>query len=579
MARNSLILNIIPIKNLPVKSPDFFSYFSNYSVKEGSLVEIELKKKTCFGYVVKTFSPEKQRAYLKEQQLILKPITKIINQNPVIFHYQKILASWLKNYYAISLPHAYSLIFPYPKILSKLHKKTEPKIKNQKNQTIWLKSSMELEKLKNKKILFLVPDELLLPDFYQKLQKINSEINYFSSKLTPKQKKLFFADIIANTKKWYLVSKSGIFFPWFNLDGIVILKEGLFLYKEYYKPPYFDYRTVIKKFAQILNLPIYVLDSLPSFHFFLETKRKLPKTPIDFETISSYSEIEENLANSQKNFFFIPQKLIAHRVICELCFQNLQCTKCQNYLWLTKKQLFCPICLQDYPLPDTCPTCKKNTNFAINQLGARGVFQYFQNTLPNPIFLETKDDYQKIDFSKLKAFSIFASFLILEREIPKIDAFFFFNFDQFFYTRDLFLREKFFRILFYFSLRAKKVFLISEKNLQMLHLFKKGDILHYLLQERKIENLPPYKRLVKLTYSLSDLKELQKRTMLVKDFIKKSSDKIEIIGPIFAYPEKQRKKYFLELLLKLPRKNFNLHKLLIDLPYLEKIDAEADSLD
>lgn len=560
-----------------MKAPDFFTYFSNQPIKIDSLVEVELRSGKCFGYVKEVFPPESKRAYLKEEKLTLKPIARLINEKPVIFEYQKILASWLKNYYAISLPHAYSLIFPYSKILSQFTKVHDIQIQKEHKKIICLQSFSDLNKLKDKKILFLLPDELLIKDFEPRLKKFNRNTYAFFSRMNQKKKFNFFEKILSAEKNWYLVYKSGIFFPWYNLEGIVILLEGSFFYKEYYKPPYFDYRTILHKLAEILSLPIYLYDKLPSFSIFLEQK-KLPRIPINFEVLSSLSEVEKMAVNFQKTVFFVPQKLTSHKVICEFCFQNIKCPKCENYLWLKERKLFCPICVKSYPIKKTCPYCHQKTNFIIDQLGAKGVFRYLKEVLSNPIFLEKEKDYAGLNFQKLKDFTIFGSFLLLQKDMPAVDAFFFCNFDQFFYTRDLFLREKFFRILYYFSQKAKHIFLVSSKRPKSLLLIKNGNMLKKIFQERKLENLPPYKRLVKLIFSLSDLKELQKRTMSVKNLILEKSN-IEIIGPIFAYPEKQRKKYFLELLLKVPEKKFNLYKLLIDLPYLERIDAEANSLD
>lgn len=561
---------------MPLKAPDFFTYFSNQPIKPDSLVEVELRGGQCFGYVKEIFPPESKRAYFKEEKLTLKPITRLINEKPVIFEYQKILASWLKNYYAISLPYAYSLIFPYPKILARLPKEKEVKMQKGRKRISWLKSFADLNKLKGQKILFLLPDELLIKDFEPKLKKINQQTFSFFSRMSQKKKISFLEAVLSEEKNWYLVSKTGIFFPWFNLEGLVILLEGFFLYKEYYKPPYFDYRTIAHKLAEILALPIYLFDPLPSFAFFCQRK-KVPKIPINFEVLSSLTEVEKIAPNFQKLVFFVPQKLTSHQVICEFCSQNIKCPKCNHSLWLKEQKLFCPICVQTYPFEETCPYCKRKTNFVINQLGAKGIFRYLQENLPNPIFLEREKDYADLNFQKLKDFTIFGSFLLLQRDLPAIDAFFFFNFDQFFYTRDLFLREKFLRILYYFAPKTNQVFLISEKRPKSLLLIKNGTMLEKILQERKLENLPPYQRLVKLTFSLSNLKELQRRAMLVRNLILEKT-KLEIIGPIFAYPEKQRKRYFLELLLKIPKQKFNLHQLLIDLPYLEKIDAEADSL-
>jgi primosomal protein N' len=578
MDRKSLILNIIPLKPLPFKAPDCFTYFTNFSIPEGSLVEIELRKKICLGYVDKILPLERSRAFLKETKIELKQVKKLINSKPVIFEYQKTLASWLKNYYAISLPHAYSLFFPYPKILSKFKKEREPKIEKKNKKIVWLKSLEELKQIKNKKILFLLPDEILIFDWLQKLKEINENILYFHSKLSQKEKVKFFEKILNQEKNWFLVSKRGIFFPYFELQSFVIINEGSFFYKEYFKPPYFDYRTIIYKLGDILSLPIYVLDEFPSFRFFIKSKEGLPKININFEVLRSLSEVENIISEFKKFVVFAPQKLISHKLICEFCWQTLKCPKDENDLWFNEKRLFCSICLKNYPLPEKCPFCSQETNFLLEKLGLQGIFSYLKDKIKVPVFIiKNEKDYASLDFDKIENFALFGSFVLLQRVLPSLDAFFFFNFNQFFYTRDIFLREKFYRLLYHFSRISQKAFLVSEKTPPSLNLIKSGKILKELLRERRLENLPPYKRLIKLIYSLSNLKELQQRTLNIRKILEKNSN-IEINGPIFAYPEKIRKKYFLEILLKTNYKDFNLYKILEDLPYLEKLDSEADSL-
>jgi primosomal protein N' len=112
-------------------------------------------------------------------------------------------------------------------------------------------------------------------------------------------------------------------------------------------------------------------------------------------------------------------------------------------------------------------------------------------------------------------------------------------------------------------------------NPQVEEKIKKGEIINDLIEERKINNLPPFKRLVILKEGSKDLKRLQEKLSLIKEKIKKENPEIEIFGPIFARPFKIKKRFFLELVLKIdPQLDFNLRKILKDIE-IEEIDVDA----
>jgi primosomal protein N' (replication factor Y) len=549
------IIDIIPLVRLPSKAPDFFSYFSKNKIKPGNIVLVELKKRKIFGYVWQVESIEKRRKFLKEEKLELKPILKIINPSPIIFPYQIKLAFWLKNYYNISLSSALSLFFPYKKMI-----------------TLNIKDFKKTESLtKKKKTLIIVPQKSYL-EFLSK--------KYPSANLILPQRKIFTSlleKIINDNNETFIGIKNSIFLPWQNLEKIIVYDEGSFFYKEFFKPPYFDYRKIFLKFAEINKIKYEIEEGLPSFDSIIKTN-KYNFTEFTLKNLERINEkeFESKIKEFEKTVIFVPEKLFGRKIICEFCFQALTCGVCGRLLALEENFLYCPYCLKKENLPEFCPFCQKKSQFIISKKGARAVYQLLLNLKRNVYFLEKENKKIIKKFNKNTNADLIGSLLLLNPLIENFSAFFFYNFDEFYLANDFFLKEKFIRILEFFKGKCQKIFLVSNIfNPQVEERIRTGGIIDDLIEERKINNLPPFKRLVILKEGGKDLKKLQEKLSLIKEKIKKENPEIEIFGPIFARPFKIKKRFFLELVLKInPQLDFNLRKTLKNIE-IEEIDADA----
>jgi primosomal protein N' (replication factor Y) len=569
------IIDIIPLIRLPSKAPDFFSYFSKKKIRTGNIVLVEFKKRKIFGYVWQVESIEKRRKFLKEEKLELKPILKIVNHYPLIFPYQIKLAFWLKNYNNISLSTALSLFFPYKKMI-----------------TLSIKDFKKIENSAKKKTLIIVPQENYL-EFLSK--------KYPSANLILPQRKNFFSllgKIINYNDETFIGTKNSIFLPWQNLEKIIVYDEGSIFYKEFFKPPYFDYRKIFLKFSEINKIKYEIEGGLPSFDSITRTyadymqtnaesnlslRKSLPAGKAGASSLRlsvleriNEKEFENKIKEFEKTVVFVPEKSFGRKIICEFCFQALSCKNCGRFLALEENLVYCPYCLKKGNLPEICPFCQKKSQFIISQKGAKAIYQFLLNLNRQAYFLEKENKKIIQKFNKEKQSDLVGSLLLLNPLIENFYAFFFYNFDEFYLANDFFLKEKFIRILEFFKEKCQKIFLVSNIfNPQVEEKIKKGEIINDLIEERKINNLPPFKRLVILKEGSKDLKRLQEKLSLIKEKIKKENPEIEIFGPIFARPFKIKKRFFLELVLKIdPKLDFNLRKILKDIE-IEEIDSDA----
>jgi primosomal protein N' (replication factor Y) len=287
-------------------------------------------------------------------------------------------------------------------------------------------------------------------------------------------------------------------------------------------------------------------------------------------------DFENKIKEFEKTVIFVPEKSFGRKIICEFCFQALSCKDCGRFLALEENFVYCPYCLKKENLPEICPFCQKKSQFIISQKGAKAIYQFLLNLKRQVYFLEKENNKIIKKFNEEKQSDLVGSLLLLNPLIENFDAFFFYNFDEFYLANDFFLKEKFIRILEFFKEKCQKMFLVSNIfNPQVEEKIRTGRIINDLIEERKINNLPPFKRLVILKEGSKDLKKLQEKLSLIKEKIKKENQEIEIFGPIFARPFKIKKRFFLELVLKIdPQLDFNLRKILKD-SEIEEIDCDA----
>ncbi len=535
----------------------------------GSLVKVKFREKDVVGYVYNFENLAQKRRLIKETKLSLKPILGIINPSPPLTPLQLQLAFWLKNYANLSLATALSMFLPY-KFFLKINlpsfsiDHSPKKIFSLKHQ-----ANLNIQDLKNKKILIIVPQESYLKFLSNQLQPDF----IISNKISNKKISSLLTAIINDEKKIFLGTKNAIFLPWQNLDELIIYEEGSYFYKEFFKPPYFDYRKIFLKFAKLHRIKYLAIDDLPSFELIKNLNLK-PKLKINFEKINEL-EFFEKLKQHKTNLIFVPEKTLSQKIMCEKCFQPLICNLCQQNLIYEANSLSCRFCLKNYNLPKNCPFCHQKTNFMIKGKSAEILFKELNNFFSNVYFLGNEKSTVIKNFSKLDDAILIGSFHLLNPNL-RTQAFFFFNFDKFYLNPNIFQKELFLRVLIFFQKRIEKIYLVSQIINPLIESeIKNGTIIDKLLEERKVNKLPPYQRLVILKEGGQDLNKLQQKLINLRKILEVKEPELDIIGPIFSHPFKVKKRFFLELVLKVnPGLNINLKKILADTE-LEEIDIDS----
>lgn len=578
------ILDIIPLEKYPVDTPDFFSYFGNAPLY--SVVKIPLKNKVKTGFVINKKNLKQSKLLVKKAEYGFKPIKEIIYSHPLISENQIKFGYWLKNFANISLPHAFYLLLRWHKKCASVHFQIKNvKIKT-KNDNLKLKSNgiifekLHDDLLKDLPTLIIVPQEeyinyikSLIPNFLIS-KTIIADLSLPSEKFQELLKKIY-----GNEKILFVGTKNSIFLPWQNLKKIIIYEDESIFYKENFRQPYFNYLNLIEKFSEIAKIPLCKISSFPSLISPITQKINPPKFYFEAIGNNDFEKIEEIVKQYKKIIIFSPQKITAVKIICEKCRNELSCPKCDLPLVLSDDKIFCKSCFYKEILPKECGICKSEA-FQIKGVGAEWTARYLKKQGINVIFIKNHKDIERAR-KKKTAYILIGSQNLLTPNLPNADLFLFLDFDRAFRSYDIFLKEKFLRILEFLSRCSKKIILQTDLDKETLQKITTNEIFKDILKEREHQFLPPYSRLIKLISKLSDLQKLNKRMVEIRKEIEKRKtdfkERVEIWGPFLKKIPKKLSRYQLELVLRIDP-NLNLKKFLEGIR-VNEIEVDGYSMD
>ncbi|MGB9763005.1 MAG: hypothetical protein ACPLW7_03215 [Minisyncoccia bacterium] len=262
------ISDIIPLTNLPFKTPQILSYYSVQEIKSGALVEIFLNKQKVNGIVYKTVDLKQRKAIIKKADFSLKKIQKIIYDKKLISNYLITLANFLSQYYLTPLSLALKTVLPknivsFARLLNKVNPNftaLDPKIDLNNNEylvnNIFLKDAfLNLLKETQGQVLILVPTnfyeiyftEILNRNFKDKLinfPRSNKMLTFLWDKLNKNEELI----VIGN--------RSSIFLPFYHLTNIVIINPDNVSYKSFSQKPYYHTLDLAKKIASYYHAKI-----------------------------------------------------------------------------------------------------------------------------------------------------------------------------------------------------------------------------------------------------------------------------------------------------------------------------------
>jgi len=572
------------------------------NIKVGILVEVPFRNRKLEGVIVaiKQFSSLAIRSKLK-------PINKIIDQNPVLDPTRLELANWMSNYYLAPIGETIFSMLPTTakRIVPKDIIKLPPAIHNPRPKIYTLYDNFDnrisdyskiIRKTirKNKQVILVFPEIVGKHDIFKKIEgefDINN-IAYLHGNLTRTEHYQNWLDIRSGRKNIIIGSRSAIFAPTANLGLIIIDDSENFGHKEEQSPKYHSV-TVAKKIAQISKAHLLLGSSFPSvenYYYEKTGKYHVLKKPVNSHQPTNISIIDSNndrgiiswkmeqaiektLKNNGKVILFVNHRGEGSIYLCSDCGYIFSCPRCDTPLvpyaksaTNSKQQtttLKCHKCNYQTDALLICPICK-GSRFKTGGMGAGLVEKQVKKLFPNKRTLT-------IDKESVPTLSgwnsnrnigvdiIIGTRKILDYSTIRADLVGIIGIDSALNTPDYKSNENTFLTLVELVHKANKEIVLqtfSPENAIITYFSgdQSNKFLAQELQKRKDNGYPPFGSLIKLVYQDRDEQKCQEQANKLVCFLKLQISnykiQIELLGPSPCFIVKKRDKYRYQIILR-----------------------------
>ncbi|MEI7839967.1 MAG: primosomal protein N' [Methylococcaceae bacterium] len=447
------------ILKVAIPAVPFFQHFEylapddSQHLQAGIRLEVPFGKTSKIGFLIATSF---ENDYDLEK---LKPITRIIDDVPLLAEIDLKLLHWVAGYYHHPIGEVMSAAFPVAlrqgkdAVIKKLPKmiadetKNPPLICNEAQQNAIDKISATLGEFnvfvldgvtgsgktevymqliqtvldREQQVLVLVPEITLTPQLQQRFQaRFNTPIAISHSKLPPLQRKNAWLLMQSGACSLLLGTRSALFTPLPNI-GLIILDEehdSSFKQQEGFR---FSARDVAVMRGKLANVPVVLGSATPSleslynvknqrYHHLLLPERAGNALPplvhvIDIRqqklqqglSTRLITEIHATLAKDEQVLLFLNRRGFAPTLICDGCGWVARCIHCDANLVIhrNKNLLRCHHCGTEHQLISTCPACQSPELTSLG-LGTERLESVLTRLFPDKIVLRLdRDSTQK----------------------------------------------------------------------------------------------------------------------------------------------------------------------------------------
>jgi primosomal protein N' (replication factor Y) len=546
------ILNVIPLIKIPYPNSQLLSYFCAEKTKIGCLVKIPVRKKKINAIVVDCKKLEQEKMRLKKfADFQIKPIEKIVSDEPILTEKQIKLLFWISDYY-----------FTPPGLVAR----------------IFLSKKFEIQ---------------------------NSKFKIQNLILTPKTKSLVFAPF-AGLKSITVDDESSNLYkswgrkPYYNAKNIaielakihkakLILKSGLPSIETYY---WAEQKKYILKIASPELVRLGRKNSL------VDMREEMKKG--NFSIISH--ELQEKLKNSKKSILFIARRGTSTFVLCRSCGYVSMCKNCDVPMVFHEdkpsRRLVCHHCGKDDIAPVLCPRCK---SIKIKYFGAgtqkteseikkmfpdKKVFRLDSDVSEKPL------EQEKIikEFLAAENTILVGSQMLLNKNL-KADLTAIISIETILNLPDFKNSERVFQVINQLHNMSNGDFMVQTYNSDnfTIKTALENNFSKFYNEEaknRKAFDYPPFSQIIKLGFThkspqvagdeakilITKLKQ-QKKHLAIND------EQLAIIGPVPAFVPREKESYHWNIILKSRISDLNLrNRLLIIVPSRWEIEVDPESL-
>ena len=451
--------------------------------------------------------------------------------------------------------------------------------------------------LRGKQSLVLLPEIFLTNQFNQRFEDyFGFKPAIWHSKITKKNKRIIWKNIINGEIKLVVGARSSLFLPFKNLGLIVVDEEHDSSYKQDEGIRY-NARDMAISRASIENIPVLLSTSIPSLETFNNVKNKkynftklekryknfsLPNAEVvdlkldrkkkniwlDPKTINF---VKKYLEKKDQVLFFLNRRGYAPFIICKTCGSKLDCPNCSIYLTFHKhiNKAMCHHCGYKSSLNSNCKKTENNCDYQMYGPGIEKIYAELKQIFPekkikilSSDFLNKKKETKNLlsDIENNKIDILVGTQLISKGfNFPNLNCIVVVDADFSGMGFDLRSTEKNIQLYNQLSGRAGR---FSKDSLVIYQTFNpsdetlknilENDSAQFLEDEinlRKEKNLPPFTRLIALIISSKN----EKDGILEAKKIKKNLSILkyaEVMGPVSSPIFKIKNNYRTRLLLR-----------------------------
>ncbi|WP_064592327.1 replication restart helicase PriA [Streptobacillus moniliformis] len=401
---------------------------------------------------------------------------------------------------------------------------------------------------KDKSSIFLLPEISLSSQMVKVIKKVfGSSISLIHSKMTPATKLKEWINIYSGNSKVILGARSALFAPVKNLGYIIIDEEHENSYKQEDNARYHSRNVAIKRAMQE-GAKVILGSATPSFESYYLAKKNLFKLITlnkrfnnmelpEMEVVDLSNEksmLSEKLLQNMKTvlskgeqvILILNRKLHSLLVRCIECKEKMICPRCSVNLRYSKSKniLECSHCEYRRKMYETCPYCESK-NLELLGIGIEKLEEELSDLFgsENILRMDSSTMTSQKDFDKAyKEFSenkyqiaIGTQILAKGFHFPNVTLVGIINTDQILSLSDFRVGEKTYQLVTQSAGRAgrgsKKGKVILQSYIpdsKLINSIMSGDFegyFEYDMHIRKLLNLPPFSRMIKII--VSDKKE------------------------------------------------------------------------
>ena len=436
------------VNSLSYHSKSNLTYHNNKKLVQGSIVEVNLKNKTCLAFIVKE---------VPKPIFTTKPINRDFSISALPTHLI-LLSQWLIRYYPANIGTIAKLILPinlsntsqdtykYSPEKTIIQKSGLPALTTEQQKALSMinhsntyllhgvtgsgKTRIYIELIKqelnkNKSVIILIPEISLITQLVQTLSKNFNNVIVWHSQQTEKERLQNWLTILQNLQPKIVVGpRSAIFSPIQKLGLIIIDEAHETAYKQE-QAPHYETARVAAYLSRLTGSRLILGSATPSVNdYYLAKQKNKPIIKLNHKVFESkkfkhqitivdlkdrtnfiksnflsqqlINSIQQSLDDHQQILLYLNRRGTARLIFCQQCGWQANCPHCDTTLTYHHDDfiLKCHSCDYQQKPPLECPDCHYQ-NIIFKTIGTKAIVTEIEKLFPTARLARFDNDNHK----------------------------------------------------------------------------------------------------------------------------------------------------------------------------------------